>query len=105
MLEKFVFVLGDKLAKYFSVTISIFQVASKPKSKKTISTVHAYACSLIDFWQRSFGNGLTMTRNAVMYKINKIVDHYYNHVYGYSHQKASNNKNQEEKRAENQVAC
>ena len=65
-----------------------------------ISSVHAYTCSLIDIWQRSFGNDHVMTRNAVTSKINKVVDHYYNHVYANSHWKASKNKNQEDKRAE-----
>ena len=65
-----------------------------------ISSVHAFACSLINIWQRSFGNDCVTTRNAVTYKINKVVDHYYNHVYANSHWKASKNKNQEDKRAE-----
>ena len=41
-----------------------------------ISAVHIYACSLIDIWQGSFGNDHVMTKNAVTYKINKVVDHY-----------------------------
>ena len=42
MSEKVVFVFGDKLPMYYDTTISIFQVAWKAKSKKTVSTVHAY---------------------------------------------------------------
>ena len=38
-----------------------------------------------------------MTRNVVTYKINKVADHYYKHVNEFSHQKASKNKNQEDK--------
>ena len=41
-----------------------------------------------------------MTRNAVTYKINNVVDHYNKHVNAFSHQKASKNKNQEDKTAE-----
>ena len=41
-----------------------------------------------------------MTRNAVTYKINKVVHYYYKHVIVFSHWKASKNKNQEDKRAE-----
>ena len=41
MSEKLVFVLGDKLPMYYDTAISIFQVGSKPKSKKIISSVHA----------------------------------------------------------------
>ena len=48
MSEKLVFVLGDKLPTYYNAAISIFQVASKPRSKKMINSVHIYACSLID---------------------------------------------------------
>ena len=95
-----VFVLGDKVPIYYDAAISIFQVVSKPKSKKMISSVHAYTCSLIDIWQRSFGNDHIMTRNAVTYKINKVVDRYYSHVYANLLWKASKNKNQEDKRAE-----
>ena len=73
MSEKLVFVLGDKLPTYYNAAISIFQVASKPRSKKMINSVHIYACSLIDIWQRSFGNDHVMTRNAVTYKINKFL--------------------------------
>ena len=100
MSKKLVFVLDDKLPMSYHTAVSNFKDASKPKSKKMISSVHAYACSLIDIWQRSFGNDHVMTRIAVTYKINKIVDHYYNHVYANSHQNASKNKNQEDKRAQ-----
>ena len=34
MAEKFVFVLGDKLPTIYEVAISIFNVATSPKSKK-----------------------------------------------------------------------
>ena len=68
--------MGDKFSTYYFAAISTFQVPSKPKSKKRISAVHIYACSLIDIWQGSFGNEHVMTKNAVTYKINKVVDHY-----------------------------
>ena len=61
------------------ITKQLYQLfklhASKPKSKKMISNVHTYACSLIEIWQILFGNGHVMTRNDVTYKINEVVDH------------------------------
>ena len=48
MLERLVFGLGDKLPIYYGVAIAIFQVASKPKSKKMGATINFYAQSLID---------------------------------------------------------
>ena len=63
MSEKLV-VLGDKLSMYYNASVSTFQVVAKPKSKKMISTVHTYACSLIDIC-RSFGNDHVLTRMAI----------------------------------------
>ena len=40
-----------------------------------------------------------MTKNAVTYETNKVVDHFYKHVNAFSHQKARI-KNPEGKRAE-----
>ena len=68
-----VFVLGDKVPIYYDAAISIFQVVSKPKSKKMISSVHAYTCSLIDIWQRSFGNDHIMTRMLLHIKSTKLL--------------------------------
>lgn len=65
-----------------------------------ISTVYTHTCSLIGVCQRCFGNDHVMTRHAVTYKINKVVDHYNNHVHANSHRKAGKNKNQECKGAE-----
>ena len=38
MSEKLVSVLGEKLSTYYTAAMSTFQVASKPKSKKVISS-------------------------------------------------------------------
>ena len=73
MLEKLLFVLGDKLPRYYDAAISIFQVASKAKSKKMISTVHAYTCSLIDIWQRSFGNNHLRLQMLLHIKSTKVL--------------------------------
>lgn len=65
-----------------------------------ISTVYAHTCSLIGICQSCFGNDHVMARHAVTYKINKVVDHYNNHVHANSHRKVGKNKNQGGKRAE-----
>ena len=40
MSEKVAFVLGDKLPTYYDAAISIYIVATKPKSKKMVSTIN-----------------------------------------------------------------
>ena len=45
-----------------------------------------------------------MTKNAVTYKINKLVDHYYKHVNAFSHQKARI-KTQKAKEQRNHSNC
>ena len=62
-MEKLV-VLGDKLPTYYNAAVSTFQVSAKPNSKKMISTINTYACSLIDIC-RSFGNDHVMIRMAM----------------------------------------
>ena len=39
MSEKVLFVLGDKLPTYYDAAISIYIVATKPKSKTIVSTI------------------------------------------------------------------
>ena len=46
MSEKVVFVLGDKLPTYYNTAISIYMVATKPKSKKMFSTINSYTKAL-----------------------------------------------------------
>ena len=57
-------VSGDKAPTYYNADLLTFQVEATPKIEKMISTVHTYACSLIDIW-RSFGNDYVMTRMAM----------------------------------------
>ena len=53
MSEKIVFVLGDKLPTYYDAAMSIYMVATKPKSKKMVSSINSYTKALIDIWKRS----------------------------------------------------
>ena len=46
MSEKVVFVLSDKLPTYYNTAISIYMVATKPKSKKMVSTINSYTKAL-----------------------------------------------------------
>ena len=48
MSEKLVFVLGDKLPTYYDAAMSIYMVATKPKSKKIVSSINSYSKALID---------------------------------------------------------
>ena len=81
MPEKVVFVLGDKLPTYYDAIISIHMVATKPKSKKMISTINSYTKALIDIWKRSFGDLHVTSRSSVTNKLQKLVEHYYSQVY------------------------
>ena len=46
MSEKVVSVLGEKLPTDYDAAISIYMVATKPKSKKMVSTINTYTKAL-----------------------------------------------------------
>ena len=69
MSEKVVFVLGEKLPTYYDAAISIYMVATKPKSKKMVSTINSYTKALIDIWKRSFGDLHVTSRSSVTNKL------------------------------------
>ena len=74
MSEKVVFVLSDKLPTYYNTAISIYMVATKPKSKKMVSTINSYTKALIDIWKRSFGDLHVTSRSSVTNKLQKLVN-------------------------------
>ena len=94
MSERLVFVLGDKLPTYYNAAIEIFQVASKPKSKKMRVTINSYGCELRDIWKRSFGDQHVGSRSSVVYKLEKLTTEYSNHVYVKLHHKSDTQENQ-----------
>ena len=46
--EKIIFVLGDKLSKYYDTAIAIFTIGQKLKSDKMKLCIQAYITALID---------------------------------------------------------
>ena len=76
-----VFVLGDVLPTIYDVAISIFTVASNPKTDKMAGAINAYVTSLIEVWTKAFGSEHIQCRRTVKEKIQIIVSHYYNNVY------------------------
>ena len=71
---------GDLLPTIYDVAISIFNVASKPKSDKMQQCINAYAESLIDLWIRAFGEDHVLSINPVKDRIRVIVLHYHSNV-------------------------
>ena len=92
MSEKVVFVLGEKLPTDYDAAISIYMVATKPKSKKMVSTINSYTKALIDIWKRSFGDLHVTSRSSVNNKLQKLVEHYYSQVYVKVHRKSEKHK-------------
>ena len=92
MSEKVVFVLGEKLPTYYDAAISIYMVATKPKSKKMVSTINSYTKAPIDIWKRSFGDLHVTSRSSVNNKLQKLVEHYYSQVYVKVHRKSEKHK-------------
>ena len=84
MEEKFKFILGDKLPTYH-VALSIFSECQKTNSSKMTSTIFAYVKALIDGWIKSVGEEHVLGRKAVGVKVERVVEHYYNHVYVEAH--------------------
>ena len=91
--EKIVFVMGDKIPTYCDVTISLFQVSIRfgNQGKKAINS---YYKSLVDCWTKAFGTGHVLSRPAVIKKLEKFRDSYYNKVYTKCHRKTPKHKNE-----------
>ena len=92
MSEKLVFVLGDKLPTYYDAAMSIYMVATKPKSKKMVSSINSYSKALIDIWKRSFGDLRVTSRSSVTNKLQKLVEHYYSQVNVKVHHKSEKHR-------------
>ena len=92
MSEKVVFVLGEKLPTYYDAAISIYMVATKPKSKKMVSTINSYTKALIDIWKRTFGDLHVTSTSSVTNKLQKLVEHYYSQLYVKVHRKSQKHK-------------
>ena len=83
--QNLVFVLGDFLPTYYEAGISIYSIATNPKSKKMGDVVCAYSKALINAWECSFGTEHVLSRSNVVKKLEKLVDHYYTNVYNIVH--------------------
>ena len=92
MSEKVVFVLVEKLPTYYDAAISIYMVATKPKSKKMVSTINSYTKALIDIWKRTFGDLHVTSTSSVTNKLQKLVEHYYSQLYVKVHRKSQKHK-------------
>ena len=79
--EKIIFVLGDKLPRYYDAAIAIFTIAQKPKSDKMKLCIQAYVAALIDIWTKSFGVEHILNRGCVTKRVETLVTNYYNNVY------------------------
>ena len=51
-----------------------WRLATKPKSKKMVSTINSYTKALIDIWKRSFGDLHVTSRSSVTNKLQKLVN-------------------------------
>ena len=91
--EKIVFIIGDTIPTYYAVVISLFQVSTKPgdQGKKAINS---YNKSLVDYWTNAIGTGHVLSRPAVIKKLEKVRDNYYNEVYTKCHRKTPKHKNE-----------
>ena len=90
--EKIIFVLGDKLPRYYNAAIAILTIPQKPKSDKMKPCIQVYVTALIVIWTKSFGVEHILTGGCVTEWIKKLVTNYYNNVYGESHHKQPKKK-------------
>ena len=90
--EKIIFVLGDKLPRYYDAAIAIFTIAQKPQSDKMKLCIQAYVTALIDIWTKSFGIEHILTCGCVTKRVERLVTNYYNNVYSESHCKQPKKK-------------
>ena len=86
--EKLLFVLGDTLPTRYDAAISIYSIARKPKFKKMKDTINAYAKTLVDNWQKSFGKEYMTSRSNVVQKIEKLINDYHTNVYNTANRKS-----------------
>ena len=91
--EKIIFVLGDKLPKYYDAAIAIFTIAQKPKSDKMKLCFQANTLTgLTDIWTKSFGVEHILIRGCLTKRVKKLVTNYYNNVYIERHRKQPKKK-------------
>ena len=78
--DRRIFYLGDKLPTVYDAAIAIFSICRNPNSEKMHNTLLLYARNLILMWTRLVGEKHTITRSAVVRKLELIVKTYYNQV-------------------------
>ena len=69
-----------------------WRLATKPKSKKMVSTINSYTKAPIDIWKRSFGDLHVTSRSSVTNKLQKLVEHDYCQVYVKVYRKSEKDK-------------
>ena len=89
--KKIIFMLGDKLPRYYDAAIAIFTIPQKPKSDKMKLYIQAYVTALMNIWIKSFGVEHILTHGCVTKWVEKLVTNYYN-IYSESHHKQPNKK-------------
>ena len=87
--RKITFILGDRLPTKYDVVISLFSIASKPKSSKMKEAIFHYAAALMNMWEKAFTLKHVMSRRSVTIKLEKLVDEYYRLVYNKGHRSTS----------------
>ena len=75
-----VFILGDTLPTYCDVALSLVQVCTRRQGEKAQKTLNAYYGALMKEWISAFGEGHTLSRKAVMSRLEKVRDSYLNDV-------------------------
>ena len=91
--EKIIFVLRDKLPKYYDAAIAIFTIAQKPKSDKMKLCFQANTLTgLTDIWTKSFGVEHILIRGCATKRVEKLVTNYYNNIYIERHHKQPKKK-------------
>ena len=84
--------MGDKIPTYYDVAISLFQISTR-RGDQGKKAINSYYKSLVDCWTKSFGTGHVLSRLAVIKKLEKVRDSYYNEVYTECHRKTTKHKN------------
>ena len=87
------FIIGDKIPTYYDVAISLFQVSTR-RGDQGKKAINSYYKSLVDCWTKAFERGHVLSRPAVIKKLGKVRDSYYNEVYTKCHRKMPKHKNE-----------
>ena len=77
--EEIVFIMGAKFPTYYDVPISLFQVSTR-RGDQGKKAINSYYKSLLDCCTKAFGTGHVLPRPAVIKKLEKVRDSYYNEV-------------------------